>query len=58
MTDFITQEIGSIQRPLWRQKLDAPPNEEWIASALEWGEKLNVEEKNELANILRKKERT
>ncbi|MFH1258001.1 MAG: hypothetical protein V1658_03620, partial [Candidatus Micrarchaeota archaeon] len=47
---FMTQEIGSIQRPIWRQKLDAPVNKEWIASAHEWGEKLQVNERIELAN--------
>ncbi|MBI5225105.1 hypothetical protein HY989_04515 [Candidatus Micrarchaeota archaeon] len=47
---FITQEIGSIQRPIWRQKLDAPANPQWIDSALEWGSRLGVEEAPELAS--------
>ncbi|MEK6843372.1 MAG: hypothetical protein AABY04_02700 [Candidatus Micrarchaeota archaeon] len=47
---FITQEIGSIQRPVWRQKLNAPANKQWIGSALEWGKKLGVKEAIELAN--------
>ena len=47
---FLTQEIGSIQRPIWRQKLEAPANKEWIKSALDWGEKFGVEERHELAN--------
>lgn len=57
---FITQEIGSIQRPIWRQKLDADPNPAWIESAMLWGERLGVKEAIELANgkgsgILQKK---
>lgn len=47
---FITQEIGSIQRPIWRQNLDAPSNKAWIRSALLWGDRLSVEERDELAN--------
>ncbi|MDO8427919.1 MAG: hypothetical protein Q7S92_01780 [Candidatus Diapherotrites archaeon] len=47
---FLTQEIGSIQRPIWRQKLDAPVNENWIHEAIAWGERLNVEERFKLAN--------
>lgn len=47
---FVTQEIGSIQRPIWRQKLDAPVNAEWVADALAWGERLDVNERDELAN--------
>lgn len=47
---FITQEIGSIQRPIWRQKLGAPANNAWIKSAMLWGERLNVSERFELAN--------
>ncbi|MFH0971056.1 MAG: hypothetical protein V1835_00665 [Candidatus Micrarchaeota archaeon] len=51
---FLTQEIGSIQRPIWRQKLDAPVNKAWIDSAKLWGERLGVEELGELIGILRK----
>jgi 5-methyltetrahydropteroyltriglutamate--homocysteine methyltransferase len=47
---FLTQEIGSIQRPIWRQKLDSPANKGWINSALVWGERLGVDERDELAN--------
>ncbi len=47
---FITQEIGSIQRPIWRQKLNAEKNDVWIKDALTWGEKFGVEERFELAN--------
>jgi len=47
---FITQEIGSIQRPIWRQSLDAPSNDAWIKSAMLWGERLDVPERFELAN--------
>ncbi|MDP3742089.1 MAG: hypothetical protein Q8R15_02120 [Candidatus Micrarchaeota archaeon] len=57
---FITQEIGSIQRPIWRQKLDAPSNKEWIASAVQWGEKVNVDPATitELQGILQKDGKT
>jgi 5-methyltetrahydropteroyltriglutamate--homocysteine methyltransferase len=48
--DFLTQEIGSIQRPIWRQKLNAPANREWIEDALRWGEEFGVEERRELAD--------
>ncbi len=51
---FLTQEIGSIQRPLWRQKLNSPANFEWIKWAIEWGDKLGVNEKNELVDLLSK----
>ncbi len=47
---FQTQEIGSVQRPIWRQKLDAPPSKEWMADAMLWGERLGVEERHELCN--------
>lgn len=47
---FLTQEIGSIQRPIWRQKLNAPKNQAWIKDALDWGEKFGVKERFELAN--------
>jgi 5-methyltetrahydropteroyltriglutamate--homocysteine methyltransferase len=47
---FLTQEIGSIQRPIWRIKLNADANEKWIRDALDWGEKLNIKERFELAN--------
>ncbi len=47
---FLTQEIGSIQRPIWRQKLDDKADKEWIKDALKWGEKFGVEERTELAN--------
>ncbi|MFH1750434.1 MAG: hypothetical protein ABH863_02025 [Candidatus Micrarchaeota archaeon] len=47
---FVTQEIGSIQRPAWRQKLDGEVVPEWIAEALLWGERLGVTERDELAN--------
>lgn len=51
---FLTQEIGSMQRPVWRQKPGAPPSAEWIKSALEWGERLGVEERQELKGLLEK----
>lgn len=51
---FLTQEIGSIQRPIWRQKLDAPANPEWIASAAAWAQRCNVAEGDELAALLKK----
>ncbi|MFH1106374.1 MAG: hypothetical protein V1787_00610 [Candidatus Micrarchaeota archaeon] len=47
---FVTQEIGSIQRPIWRQKLSAPADKAWIADALAWGERLGVGERKELAD--------
>lgn len=55
---FLTQEIGSMQRPAWRQRLDGPPNPGWIRSALEWGERLGVEERHELKGLLSKTART
>src|SRR3989344_2649942 len=51
---FTTQEIGSIQRPIWRQKLTAPVNPKWIESAMQWGEKFNVAERSELKTLLEK----
>ncbi len=51
---FITQEIGSIQRPIWRQKPSAPANQKWIESAAHWGEALEVNETPELISILKK----
>src|SRR3989338_6282913 len=51
---FLTQEIGSVKRPVWRQKLDAPSNPEWIRSARDWGEKLQVSEMEELTRLLQK----
>ncbi len=50
MESFITQEIGSLQRPIWRQKLGAESNNEWNKEALQWGERLGVEESEELIN--------
>lgn len=47
---FITQEIGSLQRPLWRQKLGMGLDRATVASAILWGERLNVSEREELAN--------
>ncbi len=47
---FITQEIGSLQRPLWRQRLGAGLDKATIASAMLWGERLGVKEREELAN--------
>ena len=47
---FLTQEIGSLQRPIWRQKLDAPASKAWVNDAIVWGERLGVEERFELAN--------
>jgi 5-methyltetrahydropteroyltriglutamate--homocysteine methyltransferase len=47
---FTTQEIGSLQRPIWRQKLSGPHDRASVASALLWGERLGVDERAELAN--------
>lgn len=47
---FVTQEIGSIQRPLWRQKLSGQPDKGTVSTALLWGERLGVKEASELAN--------
>ncbi len=47
---FITQEIGSLQRPLWRLKLDAPLDSGTVADARLWGERLGVNEVEELVN--------
>lgn len=51
---FLTQEIGSIQRPVWRQKLDAPANPEWIRGAARWAKRLGVAEGDELQSLLKK----
>ncbi len=55
---FLTQEIGSIQRPIWRQKLNVAAKKEWIDSALKWGETFEVEERKELKGLLEKTEKT
>ena len=61
---FITQEIGSLQRPLWRQKLGLNVDRASVASAVLWGERLGVGESAELVNsngtglLQRKKELT
>ncbi len=47
---FVTQEIGSIQRPLWRQKLGVQLDKGVVSSALLWGERLGVREATELVN--------
>ncbi len=47
---FLTQEIGSIQRPAWRQKLNDSPHDAWIRDALFWGERLEVPERIELVS--------
>ncbi|HIH16102.1 MAG TPA: hypothetical protein HA252_01720 [Candidatus Diapherotrites archaeon] len=51
---FACQEVGSIQRPIWRQQLEAKANKEWVKSAMDWGEKFNVEERGELRQLLEK----
>ncbi|MBI4053304.1 MAG: hypothetical protein HY394_04660 [Candidatus Diapherotrites archaeon] len=53
---FITQEIGSIQRPIWRQELNAKANPAWIKDALSWGQRLGVENEivEELETLLSK----
>jgi 5-methyltetrahydropteroyltriglutamate--homocysteine methyltransferase len=47
---FITQEIGSLQRPLWRQKLDGRLEKSAVEEALVWGTRLGVKEVEELVN--------
>jgi 5-methyltetrahydropteroyltriglutamate--homocysteine methyltransferase len=55
---FLTQEIGSLQRPAWRQRLDGPAEKAWVGEALAWGERLGVEERQELKALLEKTART
>ncbi len=50
---FLTQEIGSIQRPIWRLKLDAPSNDKWIKDADYWGKMFGVDEREELTGLLK-----
>ncbi len=47
---FTTQEVGSLQRPLWRQKLNAPLQKSDLNEALVWGARFGVEERKELVN--------
>lgn len=47
---FTTQEIGSVQRPMWRQKLESRPGKQAIAEAVIWGKRLGVSELDELVN--------
>src|SRR3989338_1776466 len=51
---FACQEVGSIQRPIWRQQLEAKANKEGVKSAMDWGEKFNVEERGELRQLVEK----
>lgn len=55
---FVTQEIGSIQRPLWRQKLDSIPDAITLKDAQDWGKRLGVNEVDELTKLLQKKRRS
>jgi 5-methyltetrahydropteroyltriglutamate--homocysteine methyltransferase len=47
---FTTQEIGSLQRPMWRQKLGGPLDKGVVESAMLWGQRLGVKEREELVN--------
>ncbi len=47
---FVTQEIESLQRPQWRQKLNAPLGKMEIAEALLWGRRLGIKEVDDLVN--------
>ncbi|MEM3702879.1 MAG: hypothetical protein QXX79_00435 [Candidatus Bathyarchaeia archaeon] len=57
---FPTQEIGSLAKPSWRVKgyRGEPLSRDEIAEATSWGQRLGIENLNELIKILTKKERT
>jgi 5-methyltetrahydropteroyltriglutamate--homocysteine methyltransferase len=47
---FTTQEVGSLQRPYWLQRFGQQLDRKTLHSAVEWGNRLNVDEVNELVN--------
>lgn len=47
---FITQEIGSLQRPMWRQRIGSELDQATVESAALWGARLGVKEAGELVN--------
>lgn len=57
---FLTQEIGSLAKPAWRVKgyRGEPLSESEIVEALSWGQRLGIEDIDELVKILRSRERT
>lgn len=57
---FPTQEIGSLAKPAWRVKgyRGEPLSREEIAEAVNWGQRLSIENLEELVRILTSKKRT
>ncbi len=47
---FVTQEVGSLQRPYWLQRFGEQLDKKTLDSAVEWGKRLGVDEANELVN--------
>jgi 5-methyltetrahydropteroyltriglutamate--homocysteine methyltransferase len=47
---FTTQEVGSLQRPYWLQRFGQQLDKKTLHSAVEWGDRLKVDEVNELVN--------
>lgn len=47
---FMTQEVGSLQRPYWLQRFGEQLDKKTLGSAVEWGKRLGVDEANELVN--------
>lgn len=47
---FTTQEVGSLQRPYWLQRFGQQLDRKTLHSAVQWGNRLSVDEVNELVN--------
>lgn len=47
---FVTQEVGSLQRPYWLQRFGQPLDKKSLDSAVEWGNRLKVNEVDELVH--------
>jgi 5-methyltetrahydropteroyltriglutamate--homocysteine methyltransferase len=47
---FATQEVGSLQRPYWLQEFGEQLDRMILDAAVEWGNRLGVDEANELVN--------
>ncbi|MDN5846486.1 MAG: hypothetical protein L0H53_09465 [Candidatus Nitrosocosmicus sp.] len=47
---FVTQEIGSLQRPYWLQKFGEHLDKKSIKAATVWGKKFRIDELDELIN--------
>lgn len=47
---FTTQEVGSLQRPYWLQRFGQQLDRKTLHSVVEWGNRLSVDEVNELLN--------